>query len=335
MHIVADDLTGALDSAAVFAGRGARVRVATGPEGLGEALASAAEVVAVSTNSRDGSAAEATDAARRVAADLAGRAGLLFKKIDSRLKGHIAAELAELVPQHARLVVNPSIPRVGRTCHGGAVTGAGVAEPIPIAPRIGRAVSVHDTDSAGALAAILPADLTSATYVGAAGLAEALADRLYPGPVRDVSRLPRPAILAIGSRDPVTAAQVAALAGVPICDAPNGVATDLPRAPCLVLRMTQGAAQVSGPEAAAAFAGTLARAHDALRPATLFACGGDSAAALLARLGIGQLDVAGEVLPGVPVSRDAGGAGPWLVTKSGGFGEADTLVKLVNRLTAG
>lgn len=69
------------------------------------------------------------------------------------------------------------------------------------------------------------------------------------------------------------------------------------RRPLLLLRMTQGAEAIDGAEAGAAFAETVAHAHARLRPATLFACGGESAAALLARLGIGQLDVLGEALP--------------------------------------
>ena len=49
LAIIADDLTGALDSAAPFAGRGLRAVVALGPDGLEAALASGAAVVAVNT----------------------------------------------------------------------------------------------------------------------------------------------------------------------------------------------------------------------------------------------------------------------------------------------
>ncbi|SDI59348.1 four-carbon acid sugar kinase family protein [Alloyangia pacifica] len=336
VHIVADDLTGALDSAATFAARGARVRVACRAEDLPEALASTAEVVAVATGTRDGPEGEAIEVARRVARDLAGRDGLLFKKVDSRLKGHIRAELAELAPSGTPLLVNPAIPRLGRHCLGGAVTGAGVDAPIPVAPRIGRDVSVPDTDTPEDLAAQLPAELGGTVLVGAAGLAEALATRLWPHPVTPPSlHLTCPALLAIGSRDPVTVAQVDALRDVPMLAAPNGTCSRLPDAaqtPILLIRMTPGSEVISAAEAGAAFARTIAEAQARLTPATLFACGGESAAALLADLGIGQLDVLGEALPGVPVARCAGGQEFTLVTKSGGFGATDTLVKLVKLL---
>ena len=80
VHIVADDLTGALDSAATFAARGARVRVACTPADFATALTSGADVVAVATGTRDGSEADAISKARIVAQALDGRDGLLFKK---------------------------------------------------------------------------------------------------------------------------------------------------------------------------------------------------------------------------------------------------------------
>lgn len=343
VHIVADDLTGALDSAATFAARGARVRVACRPADLPEALTSEAEVIAVAFGTRDGTEAEAIEIARQVAGALSGQDGILFKKIDSRLKGHIGAELAQLAAPGAPLVVNPAIPKLGRHCLGGAVTGAGVDTPIPIAPRLGRTVAVPDTRSAEDLDAQLPDTLEGAVLVGAAGLAEALATRLWPHPDASTPAasaslpLTRPALLAIGSRDPVTGAQLEALQDVPLLPAPNGASPALPgpaEAPLLVIRMTPGETVIPGAEAGAAFARTIAAAQAHLQPATLFACGGESAAALLADLGIGQLDVLGEALPGVPVSRPASGHKFTLVTKSGGFGAPDTLVKLVKMLAS-
>ena len=145
VFIVADDLTGALDSAATFAMRGASVRVACRPDDLPAALGSDAGVVAVATGTRDGSEAHARSVATRVAAMLADHSGILFKKIDSRLKGHIATELEALTSAGTTLLVNPAIPRLGRICVGGAVTGAGVETPIPVAPRVGQPVTLPDT----------------------------------------------------------------------------------------------------------------------------------------------------------------------------------------------
>ena len=333
VFIVADDLTGALDSAATFAMRGASVRVACRPDDLPAALGSDAGVVAVATGTRDGSEAHARSVATRVAAMLADHSGILFKKIDSRLKGHIATELEALTSAGTTLLVNPAIPRLGRICVGGAVTGAGVETPIPVAPRVGQPVTLPDTHTAEDLARQLPERLDGVVSVGAAGLAEALADRLWPEALpHQLPRPERPALLAIGSRDPVTAAQIATLQGVPVTDAPNGIAPDLTNHPLQLIRMSPGAEEIPGAEAGAQFADTLARAHAQLKPRTLFACGGESAAALLARLGSGQLDLLGEILPGVPIARTTGAEKLTLITKSGGFGPPDTLVKLVNFL---
>jgi uncharacterized protein YgbK (DUF1537 family) len=70
---------------------GLRTVVATGPDNLHRALRSAADVIGVSTNSRDLPAAEAQNVCATVAQTLGG-IPLWFKKIDSRLKGNIASE---------------------------------------------------------------------------------------------------------------------------------------------------------------------------------------------------------------------------------------------------
>src|SRR3546814_1188368 len=61
---------------------------------------------------------------------------VLFKKIDSRLKGHIEAEL-DVTPFRRALVV-PAIAEFGRLVEAGHVTGFGVETPLFIAERLGR-----------------------------------------------------------------------------------------------------------------------------------------------------------------------------------------------------
>ena len=60
---------------------------------------------------------------------------------------------------------------------------------------------------------------------------------------------------------------------------------------------------------------------------SLVLTGGATAEAVLDALGVYLLDLEGEVLPGLPLSR---GEGWRIVTKSGGFGTADTLADLVD-----
>lgn len=93
--LLADDLTGALDSATPFVDRGHAVAVAIGPADIDVAVATGAAVVAVNAASRalppDAAARIVEDCARRLAAE---RPAIVFKKVDSRLRGNVSSELA-------------------------------------------------------------------------------------------------------------------------------------------------------------------------------------------------------------------------------------------------
>ncbi len=95
--IIADDLTGALDSVVAFANRGLRSVVLRHPAAMRGFDFSSVDVVAVSTGSRDGSVEAARAAVAQVVSALGGmRPAHVFKKVDSRLKGHVGAETAVL-----------------------------------------------------------------------------------------------------------------------------------------------------------------------------------------------------------------------------------------------
>jgi D-threonate/D-erythronate kinase len=129
--IIADDLTGALDSAAPFAARGLRAVAALTPEALEEALGVGAEIVAVNTLTRHLPSAEAAAVAEQAAHRcLAAGAGSLFKKIDSRLRGNACVEAVAVAAAVGAggLVVAPAVPTQGRVVTGGAVRGAGVED---------------------------------------------------------------------------------------------------------------------------------------------------------------------------------------------------------------
>ena len=328
--IIADDLTGAFDAAAPFAGRGLTVTVALEPAALPEALDQGAEVLAISTQSREIPAAEAAAAVARVAAQLPAGARL-FKKVDSRLKGNVAAEVAALAAGGAPLLVAPAIPDFGRMVQGGAVTGFGVAEPIPIAAVLGDLAAralLPDTQSAEDLHAALKAAPEGALLVGARGLAEALAVQMT-GRAQAVAPQPRArrVLMVVGSRDPITLAQVAALRaqGADWRGAPNGVLAE--RAPVAGLTLVQalpGATVCSGAEVAQALAGSV---HPALTAAAeaIFLTGGATAEAVMRVMGLRVLRLEGEVLPGVPLARAGAQA---VIVKSGGFGGDDTLTRL-------
>lgn len=329
--IIADDLTGALDSAAPFAGRGLSVQVALSPNATAKVAASGAQVIAVSTRSRDGDAGAARAAMAQVMAALPAGVPML-KKIDSRLKGHIAAELAVLNP--SRLLVAPAIPDFGRIQQGGHVQGHGVTQPIPIADALGpladRAL-IPDVTSAADMTAALEMAAPGDLLVGARGLAEALAIRMT-GQDQATMVVPRAerSLLVIGSRDPITVEQarrvqasgLATMLPAPLGQADPGAP---PPAPHLLVQATAGDVTRTGAQVAHALARSIHPRLTADRQALLLS-GGATAEAVLAHMGIASLRLAGECLPGLPLAN-AGEIS--IIAKSGGFGDADTLVTLL------
>ncbi|OMI34741.1 four-carbon acid sugar kinase family protein, partial [Streptomyces sparsogenes] len=116
---VADDLSGAAETAAGLASRTTRSRVVL--VGTAAAPRHPGEATVLDLDSRQLSAAEA---ARAVSAALAlSPSGdtLVLKKIDSLLRGNIAAEVAALAAGGAGVVVAPALPAAGRSVRGGVV----------------------------------------------------------------------------------------------------------------------------------------------------------------------------------------------------------------------
>jgi uncharacterized protein YgbK (DUF1537 family) len=130
--LIADDLTGACDAAAPFAGRG-RVAVFVNAASPGAEW----NVIAVDTESRQHEPADAADAVRAAVTRLGPRVGgLLFKKIDSTLRGAIGAELEAFLEATGRdaALLCPSFPAQGRTVEHGTLLVSGIpAHESPIA----------------------------------------------------------------------------------------------------------------------------------------------------------------------------------------------------------
>ena len=337
LAIIADDLSGALDAAAPFAARGHRAVVALSPAALGKAIGRGAGIVAVSTDSRDVAPAEARERTAAAWAQFP-EGTTIFKKIDSRLKGNLVAELDALT--FGKALVVPAIPAFGRWVRDGMLGGFGVDVPIDVANRLGH----H------AARAIIPDAVTQDNihaalqqggydlFVGARALAEAQAERMQRGRGGAAAEAYLgPALVVIGSTDPITLQQVDhlrhAFPGACYFSAPNGVLPDgagLSEALTLV-QATPGTSRAD----ASAVAENLARSIAALDPpdnALLVVSGGATAQAILGFVGIDLLDVLGEVLPGLPLA-DAGRFK--LITKSGGFGGPDALVDVLSRRGAG
>jgi uncharacterized protein YgbK (DUF1537 family) len=121
LALIADDLTGAADSGVPFAAAGFTTAIP-----FDAIRREAADVLCLSTDSRDVPVAEAERRVRQALVTVFGRDGAhrpawIYKKMDSALRGHPAAEL--LITMRlagiTRAVVAPAIPSQGRTTVGG------------------------------------------------------------------------------------------------------------------------------------------------------------------------------------------------------------------------
>lgn len=339
--IIADDLTGALDSAVAFANRGLLTVVARSPQYLAAAFRQQADIVAVSTGSRELTAIEARERMLEVISVASefgmNRAPLVFKKVDSRLKGNVAVEVDILAAWLAvtRVVVCPAVPEQGRFVVNGVLQGRGIALPFPVASILSvnsnHAVCTPDGTDKAALDRIIEDIQSEDLLVGAAGAALSLASKLAPeAPMMKPIHLTSPALFVIGSRDPITLEQahhLRELKQVQWVPAPNGSPKQKIKKTGVVtvLQLTSAETSVSRKEAANTFASAASRllAHG---QKSLLCCGGETADAILTAMGVGTVRLLGQVTDGVPVGLVRYGDVDFIfATKSGGFGSPDCL----------
>jgi D-threonate/D-erythronate kinase len=343
LRILADDLTGALDSAARLVPLVGSVPVVWHGGDL-------PPTAAIDAGTRDLDAEAARAAMERLAPHLLG-ADIAFKKIDSLLRGHVAAELAACMRHFQHCVLAPAFPFQGRITRGGRQLvrdGDGWRDcgiDLPAALRAeGLAIALRDAETDSDLDAIVAADRAlpgRVLWCGTGGLAGALAGhRAVPCP-----DLPRPFLALIGSDHGVSAGQLAAvghcLHRIAATAAHEAAAHEVAADEAAAIRrsLRSGAAAVAvtlpggTPRAEAArrigdsFAALLVTQD---RPGTLVVAGGETLRRLCESLGATRLEVDGEVAPGVPTSILRNGAwdGQRIVSKSGAFGDAGFLARL-------
>ena len=359
--LVADDLTGACDAAVHFAMRGRRTTVPIAP---GAELADST-VIAISTDSRDLEPTAARDVISAAAASLAiGSPSILFKKIDSTLRGHAGVEIMAALTAFGcdAAVVCPAFPRMNRIVEAGYLRVAGAADfaPIEVTSHLrGQGVeacaytereAIPEAISAGArivvldavcdddldriVAAALALDLR-VLWAGSAGLASALARTLPARPQFSPRPTPKgPVLFCIGSDHRVTVAQQSALVGQRRALLVHAGLTNaecieaaLGRGQHVVLRVPSG--QVSAEWLQELVAGASASAS------ALVLSGGDTAALLCRAVGVQRIDLFAEIIPGVPCGVIRGGEfdGISAATKSGGFGDPDALIQVADYFT--
>jgi len=354
LRLLADDLTGALDSAAAFASPSQPIPVCW----RGKVPARGA--IAIDSRSREASPEHAQALVRKIAPALwPPGAGLAFKKVDSLLRGQEATELAAVLdllrPTHC--IIAPAFPAQQRTTRAGrqyAYSGDSChIAPVDIAAELARAghyvtlvkpgeglppgVSLWDAESDADLDAVVAAaGDQEILWVGAGGLAAALARAAgLERPARSASLL-YPVLGLIGSEHTVTRAQLTRLGPshrqLESANTEHGeirrrlaergvvfVTVDVPRG-------------TERPTAAAhieqIFAALLASLD---RPGTIVVAGGETLRGICDALGADRLEVTGDIVPGVPHSTMRGGQWDALavVSKSGAFGGPDLLAELV------
>ena len=373
MHdfFLADDLSGALDAAAAFHHAGRRVTVALTPDAWSRAAAGA--VVGFTTETRNAPPDQAAAAvARAIAQGRAGGGRLVYKKIDSTLRGPVAAELTALAAAlpEARLLFAPANPRAGRTVRQGIlrVHGVPVAETDfardPVSP-------VRESSIPRLLGGALAARLTIADAETEEDLARAVAGmNRSPGPwvavgsgalARPVAacmthmdthcsagtvsgpRIAAGAVLVVcGSAHPANQAQAAraqqerglAVCGLQVADPAAGI-----RATIAALRENAAVAlhlEARRADSAAALQAIATAAARVIRAAAVrrvFVTGGETAGALCHQLGISSLEFRDEIEPGLGLSRAEMPDGAILLAvKPGGFGDARTWMRACDGL---
>lgn len=245
--IVADDVTGAADSAIAFASRGMVAHVSFGLPATGAMRFP--EILSIDTDSR---CADPVDAARTIERVVKGvlaiepRVPLFFKKIDSTLRGNIGAETAAMLraTSSALALVAPAFPSTGRICRGGVQYANGIRvgslapmfdelSPAAISTRavregrlpdlLGRAAqngadvvvvdgeADSDLDMLAQVGGSLPYPVL---WVGSGGLAAALARDVGPS-AADAVELPAvsgPVLVVVGSATRTASGQAVAVA---------------------------------------------------------------------------------------------------------------------------
>lgn len=353
VRIVTDDFTSATDGLAGFTGLAGGAHVVLdglGPDPL-DLSSLPADAFSVSTESRH--CAPGLAATRVRAWVMRWRsADLLLKQFDSTLRGPLAAECvaAWRASGRTRLLVAPAFPAAGRTTQRGAVLVGGLpvhqtpfaADPhFPVTEssvvrlfdaaglRLVVAADAAEAESlfaAGHAAVVVDAqteqDLAvlaerfvadrGVLWAGSTGIARALAAAVGPRPPslqRPRVRCGSPWVL-IGSRHPASRAQAECLRA----DSPGLMVLCTPDHR---VDPHRASLELAEPSAHAVMAG----ACDGL-----LVSGGETARALADALGAWHLQLIGEVEPGIPLSLlHVGERRIPLVTKAGGFGDAQTL----------
>ncbi|MEP1614493.1 MAG: four-carbon acid sugar kinase family protein [Roseobacter sp.] len=331
--IIADDLTSAADSAGPFVCRGLSALV--GRVCLPTATA---DVFTIDTGSRSAGTGAAIALTDKFSTSLKS-AEILYKTVDSTLRGHVRAEIGAAFKASGRkkLVFAPAFPDAGRVTRNGIQLVDGVPvdqsayarDPVhpattsvlaDLVPSDARSVFFLDAETQDDLNTQIAAipDPHGVLWVGSPGMAQALAKRISKERPLVVPTTARKVLVVVGSANAVSHEQ---------CDLVEGIAgVTVLRAPIARTQDSSGTLHNLVQDAA--------RALETGDYGSVIATGGDTMEAILDSLGIHSFALSGEVEAGFPVGLSQYAGQPLILgVKAGGFGTADTLTNAVKHLT--
>jgi len=357
--IVADDLTGACDAAVQFRLRGAKsiVHLESALQ-----LETETEVDAFSTNTRDSDGTEIEARIRGIADLFADRPlDVVFQKIDSVMRGNPGKQIVAIMDAFACevAVITPAFPEMGRRVEDGRLQVSDDSqEPINVLAVLKRqgledcvhtvpqrlGTSIRSGNRLISLDAACNKDLSVIVHealhsgcrilwVGSGGRASALAAALLSesaAPYLSCAAVKGPVLFCIGSDHAVTQAQLTVLSKErTVCD----FVAERSSRPAISAALRNGRHVVLRAVHATDFEelGVLAAcvAQDA---GALLLSGGTTASMICKALRAGSIQVENEITPGVPAGVLRGGHFDFLpiATKSGGFGDVHTLVRVAD-----
>jgi len=368
--LIADDLTGACDTGVQFVRRGLSCRVEIKASDC--SVSSKSDVLAFNTDSRSDGAEECRRKIEQVAIECRRlRPSLIFKKVDSTLRGNLGEEIASVL--HAfkceAAIVAPALPEMGRRVRNGVLhwidpSGSGQIdipsllaqqgicserlarvspagfEPVNFAAEIDQHLirgkqfvvvdceSQHDLDFMVRAGTALPRRVL---WVGSAGLGASLADHMAKA--RSHQSVPAitdaPMLFVIGSTHPATSMQRKTLLSAtdaveldPVAEAIGAARQALRGRHHLVVNVANG--EHTELSLRQFFAGL-----EGLRVAAMLLAGGDTGTLVCNAIGARSIDLRDEIVPGVPwgICSDGMFRGLPIVTKSGGFGDENALLR--------
>jgi uncharacterized protein YgbK (DUF1537 family) len=388
--IIADDLTGAADTAAPFAQSYFSTVVvlsgheASAPQFIQQAFAEN-EVIAMTTNTRNVNEDVAREIVTTTAQNIqnyAAENAHIYKKIDSVLRGNPVVELTALMgmTKANRVLFAPAFPAQGRL----TINARHMARDVVISENLiplfcgatdlpivhlslemirnaevlqnafaQSALFIADAENDDDLTTLARASIAAGVglWCGSAGLAGVMAKILTQNnPKSTLPLVMRPTktssnLVIIGSQHPVTRNQVAVarrfghsvveMSSTAFCKRQwSEVLANCSQLP-MIWQITADDSSIADDEISTAiktFASELLRGQYFATNGIerLVVSGGDTALAVCAGLNVHTITVLGELEPGIAIGTitPQGGALITLVTKSGGFGDDHTLLRL-------